>query len=384
MDFRLPDDVARLGALVREFVDREVLPLEQQIERENAVPRALLDRAAALGLFGITVPEAHGGTGLSALARSVVHRELARAGLGSLCSIVGAHTGIGTIGIVRTGSPELQRRYLPALAAGEKIAAYAITEPDTGSDVAGVRTRAERRGDRFLLNGTKHFITNGDLAGVITVIARTGHPGARRDHLSALVVEPSFPGFRVARVQDTMGLRGSHIAELVFEDCEVPAENLLGREGHGLAGALATLAEGRVGIAARCLGAMDRLCELSLGHARQRVQFGRPIAEFQAVQHMLADMAVDRDAARLLVSEAAWHLDQGADVRLQAAKVKLFASEALGRVADRAVQVHGGYGYVAELPVEKFYRDARIARIYEGTSEIQRSIIAKGLLRSDR
>jgi len=383
VDFRLPDDVARLGSLVREFVDREVLPLEPQIERENAVPHALLRRAAALGLFGITIPETHGGSGLSALARSVVHRELGRVGLGSICSIIGAHTGIGTIGIVRTGSPELQRRYLPSLAVGDRIAAYAITEPDTGSDVAGVRTRAERRGDRFILNGTKHFITNGDLAGVITVIARTGPAQDRRGHLSAFIVEPSFPGFRVARVQETMGLRGSHVAELVFEDCEVPVENLLGEEGRGLAGALGALGEGRIGIAARCVGAMDRLCGLAVGYARERVQFGRPIAEFQAVQHLLADMAVDYDAARVLVSEAAWRLDQGEDVRVQAAKVKLFASEALGRVADRAVQVHGGYGYVAEFPVEKFYRDARIARIYEGTSEIQRSIIAKGLLHTD-
>jgi acyl-CoA dehydrogenase len=380
VDLRLPGDVEQLRRLVREFVDTEVLPREQEIDRDNAVPQALIDTAGALGLFGITIPEAYGGTGLGAVARAAVHMELARTGLGSICSIVGAHTGIGTIGLVRTGAPDLKARYLPDLAAGRKIAAYAITEPDTGSDVAGVRTRAERRGDRWALNGRKHFITNGDIAGVITVIARTGPADARRDHLSAFVVEPSFPGFRVTRVQDTMGLRGSHIAELTFEDCEVPAENLLGIEGRGLAGALMTLSEGRIGIGGRCVGAMERLLDLSVAYAKQRVQFGRPIAEFQAVQQMLADMAVDLDAARLLVWDAAWRLDQGGDVRAQASKAKLFASEALARVADRAVQVHGGYGYVAELPVEKFYRDARITRIYEGTSEIQRGIIARSLL----
>jgi acyl-CoA dehydrogenase len=380
MDFRLPEELGQLRAAVRAFVDGEVLPREAEIEEHDRVPETVIRGAAGLGLFGSTIPEAYGGTGLSGLGRAIVHQELARSGLGSICSIVGAHTGIGTIGVVRTGSEGLKARYLPDLAAGRLIAAYAITEPDTGSDVAGVRTRAERRGDRWLINGRKHFITNADLAGAITVIARTGPSGARRGHLSAFVVEPSFSGFQVVRVQKTMGLRGSHIAELVFEDCEVPAENLLGREGEGLAGALATLAEGRIGIAARCVGAMSRLLDMSVAYARQRVQFGRPIAEFQAVQHQLADMAVDLDAARLMTYECAWRLDEGLDVRAQSSRVKLFASEALGRVADRAVQVHGGYGYVAEFPVEKFYRDARITRIYEGTSEIQRTIIARGLL----
>jgi acyl-CoA dehydrogenase len=344
------------------------------------VPKEIIAGAAELGLFGITIPEEHGGSGLSALGRVIVHQELGRTGLGSICSIVGVHTGIGTIGLVRFGSPSLKARYLPDLAAGRKLAAYAITEPDTGSDVAGVKTRAERRGDRFIVNGRKHFITSGDIAGVITVVARTGPAGARRDHLSALVVEPGFPGFTVTRVQEAMGLRGSHIAELTFEDCEVPAENLLGDEGRGLAGTLGALAEGRIGVGGRCVGCMDRLLDLSVSYAKERVQFGRPIAEFQAVQHMLADMAVDLDAARLMVYDAASRLDAGLDVRGQSSRAKLFASEALGRVADRAVQVHGGYGYVSEFPVEKFYRDARIARIYEGTSEIQRGVIARRLL----
>ena len=380
MDFELPADVEQLRLAVRDFMEREVLPIEQDIERDNAVPERVLRAAAGLGLFGMTIPEAYGGTALPAVARCAVMSELARTGLGSICSLIGVHTGIGTIGLVRFGSAEQKARYLPDLAAGRRLCAYAITEPDTGSDVAGVRTRAERRGDRFLLNGRKHFITSGDIAGVLTVIARTGPAGARRGHLSAFIVEASFPGFSVARVQETMGLGGSHIAELVFEDCEVPAGNLLGREGEGLAAVLATLAEGRIGIAARCVGVMDRLVELAVAYAKQRVQFGRPIADFQAVQHMLADMAVDLDAARLLTRDAAWRLDRGLDVRAQSSRVKLFASEALGRVADRAVQVHGGYGYVREFPVEKLYRDARIARIYEGTSEVQRGIIAKHLL----
>ena len=380
MDFRLPEEVEQLRLAIRAFVEEQVIPREADIERENTMPEDIIKGAAALGLFGATIPEEYGGSGLSALGRAIVHQELGRTGLGSICSIVGVHTGIGTIGLVRHGSPSLKARYLPDLAAGRKLAAYAITEPDTGSDVAGVKTRGERRGDRWIVNGRKHFITSGDIAGVITVVARTGPAAARRDHLSALVVEPQFPGFKVTRVQETMGLRGSHIAELTFEDCEVPADNLLGEEGRGLAGTLGALAEGRIGVAARCVGCMDRLLELSVRYAKERIQFGKPIAEFQAVQHMLADMAVDYDAARLLVYDAASRLDAGLDVRSQSSRVKLFASEALGRVADRAVQVHGGYGYVSEFPIEKFFRDARIARIYEGTSEIQRGVIARHLL----
>jgi acyl-CoA dehydrogenase len=378
--FRLPDEIEQLRLAVRAFVDKDVIPREMEIERDNAVPKEILAAAAALGLFGATIPAEYGGSGLSALGRAIVHQELGRAGLGSICSIVGVHTGIGTVGLVRAGSAALKARYLPDLAAGRKLAAYAITEPDTGSDVAGVKTRAERRGDRWVINGRKHFITSGDIAGVITVVARTGPAAATNDHLSAFVVEPGFPGFRVARVQDAMGLRGSHIAELTFEECEVPADNLLGAEGKGLAGTLGALAEGRIGVGARCVGCMDRLVDLSVRYAKERVQFGRPIAEFQAVQHMLADMAVDLDAARLMIYDAAGRLDAGLDVRGQSSRAKLFASEALGRVADRAVQVHGGYGYVSEFPIEKFYRDARIARIYEGTSEIQRGIIARRLL----
>jgi len=380
MDFRLPDEIEQLRLTIRAFVDEQVLPREMDIERDNLVPKEIIDGAAELGLFGATIPEAYGGSGLSALGRVIVHQELGRTGLGSICSIVGVHTGIGTVGLVRMGSEALKQRYLPDLAAGRKLAAYAITEPDTGSDVAGVKTRAERRGDRWVLNGRKHFITSGDIASVITVVARTGAAGATKDHLSAFVVEPEFPGFRVTRVQDAMGLRGSHIAELTFEDCEVPAANLLGEEGKGLAGTLGALAEGRIGVAARCVGAMDRLVDLSVRYAKERIQFGKPIAEFQAIQHMLADMAVDLDAARLMVYDGAGRLDAGLDVRGQSSRVKLFASEALGRVADRAVQVHGGYGYVSEFPIEKFYRDARIARIYEGTSEIQRGVIARRLL----
>jgi acyl-CoA dehydrogenase len=382
MDFRLPDDVEALRLTVRDFVDRVVLPREADIERDDTVPGSVLRAAAELGLFGMTIPEAYGGTGLSAVARCAVMAELARTGLGSICSIVGVHTGIATIGLVRLGTEAQKARYLPDLAAGRALGAYAITEPDTGSDVAGVRTRAERRGDRYVLNGRKHFITSGDLASVLTVIARTGPASARRGHVSAFLVERGFPGFTVARVQEAMGLRGSHIAELVFEDCEVPADNLLGREGDGLAGVLATLAEGRIGIAGRCVGVMSRCVDLSVAYAKQRVQFQRPIADFQAVQHMLADMVVDLDAARLMTYDAAWRVDQGLDVRGQSSRVKLFASEALGRVADRAVQVHGGYGYVREFPIEKLYRDARIARIYEGTSEIQRGVIARHLLAS--
>lgn len=381
MDLRLPEDVAELRLAVREFVDGEVMPIEHQIDHDDAVPAHVLRGAAELGLFGMTIPEAYGGAELSALARCTVMSELARTGLGSIASIVGVHTGIGTIGIVRFGTDAQKSRYLPDLAGGRKLAAYAITEPDTGSDVAGVKTRAERRGDRFVLNGRKHFITSGDIASVITVIARTGAADARRGHLTAFLVEPTFPGFSVARVQEAMGLRGSHIAELVFDDCEVPAENVLGQPGEGLAGVLATLAEGRIGIGARCVGLMSRLVDLSVAYAKQRVQFNRPIAEFQAIQHMLADMAVDLDAARLMTWDGAWRLDEKLDVRGQSSRIKLFASEALGRVADRAVQVHGGYGYVKEFPIEKLYRDARIARIYEGTSEIQRGVIAKDLLK---
>jgi acyl-CoA dehydrogenase len=277
------------------------------------------------------------------------------------------------------GSEEQKQRYLPRLASGEWVGAFGLTEPDAGSDAASIRTRAERRNGDWVLTGTKHFITNARLARVFTVFAVTDRARGPKG-ISAFIVDRDAPGFGIGRFQETMGLRGSHVAELVMEDCRIPAENLLGEEGKGYTTALKTLAQGRVGIAARCVGAAERVTELAVEFARERRQFGKPIAEFQLIQAHLAEMAAETAAARALAYQAAWLIDQGEAARREAAMAKLIATETYGRVVDRAVQVHGGAGYCKDFAVEHYFRDARITRIYEGTSEIQKLIIARDLL----
>ncbi len=380
MDFELTSEERALAEMVKEFVDSRVEPQMREIDEKNEIPEALLAEAAALGLFGISIPERYGGSGLSRFARVLVHQMLGRSGFG-FAGALASHTGIGSDALVSIGTEDQKRRYLPRMATGEVRAAFALTEPGAGSDAGGITTAARKHGDRYYLNGVKHFISGGARAGLISVVARTDGAG-RSKTMSVFLVEPSFPGFRIGAVYETMGCRGHHIAELVFEDCEVPEENRLGPEGEGWQAAVKTLMEGRPLVAARCVGACDRLIEISSDYARTRKQFGHAIGDFQAIQFMLADMATRTEAARWLTYYAATLADRGRATPKIVSMAKLFASEALAFVADAAIQVQGGTGYIAENPVGRFYRDARVTRIYEGTSEIQRLIIGRSLTRS--
>ncbi|TME38469.1 MAG: acyl-CoA dehydrogenase [Chloroflexi bacterium] len=378
MDFSIPAEWTDLLRTVREFTEQEIEPIWRKIEDDDEIPAAVLAKAGALGLFGLTIPEEYGGLGLPMLAKALVYEELGRTHAGFV-SIIGTHCGIGTTAITNLGSEEQKRAYLPMLATGEWIGAFALTEPGAGSDAASIATSATRRGDRWILNGTKHFITNARMAEVFTVFAVTDRTKGSKG-ISAFIVPRDANGFTISRFQPTMGLRGSHVAELVFENCEIPAENLLGPEGLGYTTALKTLAQGRVGIGARCVGAAQRCIELSVDYARQRKQFGKPIAEFQLIQGHLAEMAAETAAARQLAYYSASLLDAGKAARREAAMTKLVCTETYGRVVDKAVQIHGGMGYCKDVQVEHYYRDARITRIYEGTSEIQKLIIARDLL----
>lgn len=371
------EDIKLIRQSIRSFINKEIEPLAQQIEEENLTPKHILQGAADLGLFGLSIPQEYGGLEVGMLGKCMIYEELGH-GPNFFSSIIGGHNGIGSVGIVELGNVEQKERYLPQMASGERIGAFALTEPSAGSDPAALKTTAERKGDRYILNGTKQFITNGDIAQVFTVMAITDKSMGSKG-ITSFIVESGFRGFRVGKIEKKMGLHGSHTAELIFEDCEVPVENVLGELGRGYANALRILANGRVGLAARNLGSAQKLLEISMRYTQQRVQFGKPIFDNQIIQHYLANMAIDIQALRSLVYDVARKVDAGEKVIKEAAIAKAFGSEAFGRVADLAVQIHGGMGYMQECEVERYYRDARIARIYEGTSEIQRNIIAAQL-----
>lgn len=377
----LSPEVRRLCEEVRRFVQREVDPRARWIEERDAIPEELVAKARALGLFGITIPEEYGGLGLDLAGKCAIEEEMGRTSY-AFATFLGNHTGIGTAGLVAYGTEAQKRKYLPRMASGEWIGCFALTEPQAGSDPAAMRTTAIRRGERYVLNGEKIFITNGGVAQVFTVMAVTDKTKGIKG-ISAFIVERGTPGFAIGRNEPKMGMHGVSTVALSFNDCEVPAQNLLGPEGMGYVQALKILTMGRVTIAARCCGMMDRLIERCVDYMKTREQGGRKLAEYQGLQWMLADMAVARDAARLLAWRAVEALARGERGTLEASTAKLFASEALGRVADCAVQIHGGMGYMREAGIETAYRDARITRIYEGTSEIQRNIIAAQLLKGD-
>jgi acyl-CoA dehydrogenase len=380
---QLPQDVELLRAQTRRLVDRDLRPRTLEIERERRIPEELVGRLRELGYFGLTIPEAYGGLGLSTLAHLVVQEELGRAHA-AFNMLLSGNNGIGVMGIVLDGSEEQKRRWLPRLASGEWIAAFALTEPNAGSDAQAIETRAVRDGDRFILNGTKHYISRGDVADLVTVFAVTDRQARARGGITAFVIEKGTPGFRVARIQESMGSDVVKQAELVFEDCRVPAANVVGEIGRGFSTAMRILDLGRLSLAARCLGTMEELLSLSAEHARHRVQFGKPIAEQQAIQHMLADTATEIAMLRPALYAAAARREAGEAVTYDAAMLKLYASEALGRAADRAVQIHGGMGFMRDCVVEGIYREARMMRIVEGTSEIQRLLIARGVLEGHR
>lgn len=382
MDFMLPEEIESLRQIVREFVEKEVEPIAHLIEENDEIPPKVVEKAKKMGLFGLSIPEEYGGLGLGMVGKCAIYEELGKTHNG-FTTLIGAHTGIGTVGIVEMGNEEQKRRYLPKMATGEWIGAFALTEPSAGSNATNLKTTAVRKGDRYIINGSKHYITNARDAHVFTVMAVTD-PNKGPKGITSFIVEKDFPGFIIGKTEKKMGLRGSHSCELFFEDLEVPVENRLGEEGEGYVNALKILANRRAGLAAKNLGSCQYLLDKSVQYAMEREQFGKPIIEQQAILHMLADMAMEIETLRWMTYRVAWMTDQGMNVIKEAAMVKLYGSEVYNRVADRAVQVHGGLGYIAEYPIERFYRDARITRIYEGTSEIQRNIIGAQLIKEYR
>ena len=378
MDFSISKELQSMRKTVRQFVEKEVEPRADEIEENDSIPEVIVNKAKEMGLFGLSIPQEYGGLGLGMLDKCLIFEELGRTHNG-FTSLLGSHNGIGTMGIVMLGSEEQKKKYLPGMATGN-IGAFALTEPNAGSDASNLSTTATREGDKWILNGTKHFITNGPVAGVFTVMALTDRSKGARG-ISAFIVEKDFPGFKVGTIEKKMGLKGSYTSELIFDNCEVPAENLLGQEGEGYVTALKVLANGRAGLAARVAGSCQKLIEMSAEYAKSREQFGKPIGANQAIQFMLADMAMETEAARALMLQTAWQVDQKQKGIKEAAMTKLFASEVYCRVVDKAVQIFGGMGYMKEFPIERFYRDARITRIYEGTSEIQRMVIARQILK---
>lgn len=376
---KLPTEVEQMRAMIRNFVDNEVEPYAQQIEDEDAIPPHLVEKAKELGLFGMSIPEEYGGIGLNVVGKAAILEQLGRTHNGYV-SLISAHTGIGSTGLVRLASEQLKRKYLPEMAAGEKIACFALSEPGAGSDATNLKTKAEKRGDKWLINGMKHFITNGPIADVYTVFAVTDKEKGAKGGITAFLVERNFPGLIIGKTDKKMGLKGSYTCQLIFEDCEVPEENVIGEVGMGYMSALKILGEGRVTLAARSVGSSDKLIELAARYAKERVQFGKTIASNQGIQWMLAEMATETEAARTLTLKAAMLLDEGKKAMKEASMAKLFATEVFNRVADKSLQIHGGIGYIAEYAVERFYRDARITKIYEGTNEIQKIIIARHIL----
>ncbi|MDR7076078.1 acyl-CoA dehydrogenase [Neobacillus niacini] len=327
-----------------------------------------------IGLFGLSIPAEYGGLGIGMVGKCGIYEEIGRTSNG-YTTVIGAHTGIGSVGIVEMGTEEQKQKYLPGMASGDLIGAFALTEPSAGSNAAQIKTKAVRKGDKYIINGSKHYITNGPIADVFTVMAVTD-PSKGAKGISSFIVEKDFPGLVIGKTEEKMGLRGSHSSEIFLEDCEVPAENLLGVEGLGYVNALAILANGRAGLAARNLGSCQKLLELSVQYAHEREQFGKPIFDQQIIQHYLAEIALDVETLRTVTYKVAWMVDEGINVIKEASMAKLLGSEIFNRIADKAVQIHGGIGYNREYPIERYYRDARITKIYEGTSEIQKNIIA--------
>jgi len=378
MDFALSPAHEDIRRTVRDFAERRIAPQADEMEVRGEFPSQLIREAADLGLLGVPYPTEIGGTGLDNLAYAITIEELARVS-GSVAIIVSAHTSLGAGPIAIAGTPEQQEKFLRPLASGQKLGAYGLTEPGAGSDSRGTKTRARRDGDEWVIDGAKQFITNAGVADIYIVVARTGEADDD-SQITAFIVEKGTPGFSFGKLLEKLGLHASATGELVFENCRIPAANLLGTEGEGDKLFLKTLDGGRIGIGAMALGLAQAAYEAASAYAKEREQFGKPIASFQGVAFQIADMATEIDAARLLVYRAAWLKDVGKPYNTEAAMAKLYASEVAARATNAAIQVHGGYGYVREYRVERYLRDAKLTEIGEGTSEIQRLVIARNLL----
>lgn len=373
-------DIDALAEAVRRFAREVLVSAEPEVERTAEIPESIAGQMRDLGLFGMTVPQLYGGLGLSMYQEVRLVFEVAYASP-VFRSYFGTTNGVGTLGIINFGTEEQRQRYLPRIASGELMTSFCLTEPDSGSDAASLSTQAVRDGDHYVINGTKRFITNAIHAGLFTVFARTGPKETRANGISAFLVERDTPGLTVTKPYEKMGFRGSHESDVIFEDCRVPTSAMLGPEGTGFRNAMQSLDHARLHMAAVATGQCERLIDEGVRYATERRQFGRPIADFQMIQSMLADSQTEAFAARAMVERAARDKDEGRDVTMNSACCKYFATEAAGRIADRVLQIHGGAGYIKEYPIERLYRDVRLLRIYEGTSQIQQVIIARELLR---
>jgi alkylation response protein AidB-like acyl-CoA dehydrogenase len=377
MDFYLSEEQKMFQAMVRDFANNVVKPEANRIDEEGKFPAEIFKKAAELGIFGITIDEKYGGSGGDYLSMTVCCEELSRASA-AMGTIFLADLSLACYPIYKFGNEEQKKKFVTPVAKGEKLCCFALTEPGAGSDAAALQTTAMRQGDNFILNGNKIFITNGDEAGVTVVFATEdrakGHKG-----ISAFIVEKGTPGYSVGKLEHKMGIHGSSTAELVFENCKIPASNLLGETGKGIRYALESIDSSRVTVAAQALGIAQAAFDDALAYAQTRIQFGKPLCQHQAIQWMLADMATQIDAARMMVYRAAWLKDKGVHFVKEAAMAKLFAGEVSSLVTNKALQIHGGYGYCRDYPVERYLRDAKITEIYEGTSEMQRMTIARAL-----
>lgn len=380
MDFELSEEHQMLREAVREFTDGVIRPIADQIDQEHSIPREVIDQMAELGLMGVAIPEEFGGAGMGETGLCVVMDELTRGDF-SVAVTLGAHASIGAMSVVVGGTEEQKARFLPDFASGAKIAAYALTEAGAGSDPGAMKTTAVRDGDDWIINGEKVWITAGDIADLSVVYAVTDADKGASGGVTSFLVPSDSEGYVIGRNEDKMGQRGSGTVTLAFENVRVPDENRLGEVGQGFRTAMGVLDRGRLALGANCLGCAREAQAMSVDYAKQREAFGKPISSFQAMQWMLADSATDIYAMDSLIYRTAWLCDTGQPFAREAAMVKLFASEALGRVVDRAVQIHGGMGYSAEYKVERLYRDARVTRIYEGTNEIQRLVVARDVIK---
>jgi len=380
MDFTFAPEHVALRRMIREFVQNEVAPLAAELDREHRVPFETLEKMAQIGLLGVCFPQEYGGMGAGETGYCILMEELGRVCTSTAVN-VGTHIGIGGTVIDLNGTHEQKKKYLTPLARGEKIGAFVLTEADAGSDAAAIRTRAVRDGDHWVINGTKTFNTNGSFAEIVTVMALTDPALGARGGVTAFIVEPDMPGFKVGTHENKMGIRGSSTAELIFEDVRVPHENVLGKVGEGFVAFMKTLDVGRVTLAAACLGGAQAALEWAVRWASARKQFGAELAHKQSVQWMIADIATEVEALRSLIYRAAWMVDTGRPFSQLAAMCKVYGSEVASRAIDKVVQIHGGLGLTRDFAIERAFRDARISEIFEGTSEIQRIVIASNIFR---
>ncbi len=380
MDFRLTEEQRMVKKMARDFAEEEMIPFVAEWEEKNEIPMEFYDKMGKLGMLGAPIPEEYGGSGMDYVSYHLMIEEIARA-CSSVRTTVSVQTSLAETNILLYGSEEQKQKYLVKLAKGEMLGAWALTEPNAGSDVSGMQTIVKEEGDEWVLNGTKMFISNGDIADVVIVFARLPNT-KKHDGMCAFLVEKGTPGFSIGNVEigTKLGLRASHTAELIFEDCKVPKENLIGNPGDGWNMAMKVLDSGRLSVAAGAVGIARACLEASIKYAKERYAFGRPIGSFQMIKDKIAQMSTEIDAARLLVLRAAQKRDLGEDNTLEVSQAKLFSAQVVMKAADEAVQIHGGYGYSSEFPVERYFRDAKVCSIYEGTNEIQKLIIANAVI----